>query len=151
MKKHQSIPSKPTTPEQREQKRTYLINLLNRIPQSEIQLQSKCAELLYFFYPDHWRRFVTVFNNSLRANISGFGIVPGCADTYWLSDNGRIDLIEFKFGKTAKQSDAQKEFEAICVGLGHFYHLCYDEPSFWKIIGFRPPNESDIDNLKWFA
>lgn len=138
------------------QKREYLLNILQKVPKSEQQLQSKCAELLYWFYPDHWKRLVCVYNNSLRANTQGFGQVPGASDMYWL-DYGRVKFIEFKFGATidrpkkSLQSDVQKEWQSICVDLGHFYYLCYNEHTFWQIIGFNQPCEADIAFLKWFA
>lgn len=121
-----------------------LLNLLNRIPTSEQQLQSKCAELLYYFYPHHWKRFVTVHNNSLRANTQGFGIVPGVSDTYWLADQGKTFYIEFKFGPYSKQSSIQIEWQYLCESLGHKYYLCYTEADFWQIIGFNQPCEADI-------
>lgn len=136
-----------------QKQRQYLINLLNRIPKSEIQLQSKCAELLYFFYPDHWKRLVCVYNNSLRANITGFGQVPGASDMFWLAPEGKTIYIEFKFGANTTrpieslQSDVQRQWQSICVDLGHVYRLCYNESVFWKLIDFRQPCEADIDNL----
>lgn len=131
--------------------RQYLTTLLNRIPKSEIQLQSKCAELLYFFYPDHWKRLVCVHNNSLKANVSGFGIVPGASDMYWLMPNGRVRFIEFKFGKNAKMSDAQHEWYAILKRLEHEYYICDTESFFWLLIELDAPVEADIEKLKWFA
>jgi hypothetical protein len=130
----------------------YLLNLLRRIPKSEIQLQSKCAELLYFFYPNDWKRLVTVHNNSLRANTQGFGIVPGASDMYWLAAEGKTIYIEFKEpGGNGGQSEKQIKWEALCKRLGHTYHICWNEVSFWKIIGFKQPDEADILNLKLFA
>lgn len=137
----------PTNPKKQ---REYLIALLNRIPQSEQQLQSKCAELLYFFYPDHWKRLVCVHNNSLRANTQGFGIVPGASDMYWLGEDGRVLFIEFKFGSNTRSKD-QKKWAAILGDLGHYYYVCYNELAFWNIIGFNQPCIADIENLKWFA
>lgn len=131
-----------------DKKRQYLINLLNRIPKSEQQLQSKCAELLYFFYPYHWKRLVCVYNNSIRANTQGFGQVPGASDMYWLADNGRTIFIEFKFGKNT-MSPAQIEWYAILKRLGHEYYICVSELFFWALIEFNQPCESDIDNLNW--
>jgi hypothetical protein len=123
----------------------YLINLLNCVPVSEIQLQSKCAELLYFFYPNDWRRLVTVFNNSLRANTLGFGIVPGVSDTYWLAEYGIVIFIEFKEpGGTGKQSKNQILWQALCERLGHKYYICWSEVTFWQIIGLKHPCEADI-------
>lgn len=127
----------------------YLIALLNKVPKSEIQLQSKCAELLYFFYNDHWKRLVCVHNNSLRANVAGFGIVPGASDMYWLANNGITLFIEFKFGIKGVLSDKQKAWWLICEGLGHQYLICKEEYDFWNIIDFRAPCEADIGNLKW--
>lgn len=138
------------TPKPQKQ-REYLINLLNRIPKSEQQLQSKCAELLYFFYPDHWKRLVCVYNNSLRANTQGFGQVPGASDMYWIGDGGRVKFIEFKFSIKSAVSKDQYEWAAILNDLGHVYYLCYCEVDFWQIIGFNQPCETDIENLKWFA
>lgn len=132
-------------PTNSQKQREYLITLLNRIPKSEQQLQSKCAELLYFFYPDHWKRLVCVYNNSLRANTSGFGQVPGASDMYWLANYGHTIYIEFKNGLKGVQSDAQKEWQAICVHLGHDYRLCHFEYQFWQIISFNQPNEADIE------
>lgn len=133
-----------------QKQREYLIVLLNRIPKSEQQLQSKCAELLYFFYPDHWKRLVCVHNNSLRANVQGFGIVPGASDMYWLGQNGVTVFIEFKFGDN-KQSQVQNEWALICASLKHLYCVCNSEYLFWHIIGFNQPCIADIENLKWFA
>lgn len=133
-----------------QKQREYLINLLNHIPQSEQQLQSKCAELLYFFYPDHWKRLVCVHNNSLRANTQGFGIVPGASDMYWLESDGRTIYIEFKFEK-GKQSPDQLEWYMLLRQLGHEYYICDSESFFWALIQFNQPCEADIDNLKWFA
>jgi hypothetical protein len=137
----------------------HLLTLLNRIPKSEQQLQSKCAELLYYFYPEHWKRLVCVHNNSIRANTQGFGIVPGASDMYFLMPGGKTIYIEFKYieivnGKVIKSgspSKAQLEWQALCVDLGHDYRLCYDEPNFWQIIQFNKPNEADIAKLKWFV
>ena len=64
---------------------------------------------------------------------------------YWLAA-GKVTFIEFKFGDN-KQSKDQIEFQAICECLGHFYYLCYDEATFWKIIDFNQPVEADIDKL----
>lgn len=128
-----------------QKQREYLINLLNRIPTSEQQLQSKCAELLYFFYPLHWKRLVCVYNNSLRANTSGFGQVPGASDMYWLANQGEVFFIEFKFGKNAKFSPAQIEWQHLCASLWHHYIVCDSEICFWQIIGFNQPNEADIE------
>lgn len=127
--------------------RQYLNNLLARQPKSEAQLQSKCAELLYFFYPDHWKRFVTVHNNSLRANTMGFGIVQGATDTYWLADHGRVKFIEFKFGPRGCQSEAQVEFMQLCDTLGHKYYICDSEALFWLIIDFKQPCADDIEKV----
>ncbi len=132
-----------------DKQRQYLINLLNRIPKSEMQLQSKCAELLYFFYPVHWKRLVCVYNNSLKANIQGFGQVPGVSDMYWLAEKGRTIYIEFKFGPKQRISEAQKEWHELCYQLGHTYVICDNEIFFWQIINFTQPCEADIDNLKW--
>lgn len=134
-----------------QKQREYLINLLNHIPQSEQQLQSKCAELLYFFYPDHWKRLVCVHNNSLRANTQGFGIVPGASDMYWLESDGRTIYIEFKFGDKGVLSNDQKDWWQLLDALGHRYLICRSESYFWNIIGFNQPCEADIENLKWFA
>lgn len=128
---------------------TYLTSLLNRAPKSEAQLQSKCAELMYFFYPNDWKRLVCVHNNSIRANTQGFGIVPGASDMYFIADQGRTIYIEFKFGSN-KQSPDQIEFEALLKRLGHTYVLCYTEAEFWNIVSFNQPNEADILNLDWF-
>lgn len=129
-----------------QKQRNYLTTLLNRIPTNEQQLQSKCAELLYHFYPNEWKRLVCVHNNSFRANTQGFGIVPGASDMYWLEDWGKIKFIEFKFGK-GFQSRAQIEWMAQCSVLGHDYYLCYNELTFWQIIGFNQPCEADIDKI----
>jgi hypothetical protein len=126
--------------------REYLLNLLNRVPKSEIQLQSKCAELLFWFYPEHWKRLVCVNNNDRRANTTNVGIVPGASDTYWLAENGHTIYIEFKFDKNT-QSDKQKDWERICLSLGHEYVLCNNEDYFWQIIGFNKPVGAEIVNL----
>lgn len=131
--------------ENREQKqREYLLNLLNKEPKSEIQLQSKCSELLYWFYPNDWKRLVCVNNNDRRANTNNVGIVPGASDTYWLGMSGRVLFIEFKFGQTAKQSIKQIEWEQLCISLGYQYLLCYSEINFWKLIGLDIPTHLDI-------
>jgi len=133
------------TPHQRrEQNRQYLKSLLNRIPKSEQQLQSKCAEMLYFFYPNDWKRLVCVYNNSLRANTSGFGQVPGASDMYWLNPGGEVLFIEFKFGKY-NVSKSQLEWQRLCIDLRHNYYICLNEFTFWQIIGFNQPNEADIE------
>lgn len=136
--------------DQQKKQYNYLIQLLRKQPKSELQLQSKCAELLYFFYPDDWKRLVCVYNNSLRANTSGFGQVPGASDMYWLDPRGKVIFIEFKFAANRMSPD-QLEWAAICADLSHSYELCYNEISFWRIIGFNQPCEADIANLKWFA
>lgn len=129
-----------------EKQREYLLNLLDRIPKSEIQLQSKCAELLYWFYPSQWKRLVTVFNNSIRANTQGVGIVPGASDCYWLQDGGKTLYLEFKFGDN-KQSSKQIEWESLCISLGHRYELCYTEARFWELIGFTQPGIYSIPDV----
>lgn len=133
----------PNTEKQRE----YLLNLINREPKSEIQLQSKCAELLYWFYPAQWKRLVCVNNNDRRANTQGVGIVPGASDTYWLGADGISLYIEFKFGKHSIQSEKQKEWELLCISLGHKYIICNSEPQFWQLIGLSEPKEQGIDGL----
>lgn len=117
---------------------TYITRLFERIPKSEIQLQSKCAELLYWFYPMYWRRLVCVNNNSIRANTQGVGIVPGASDTYWLKSGGKTLYIEFKFGNNT-QSKQQKEWEQLCLSLGHEYVLCYTEEKFWQLVELPRP------------
>jgi hypothetical protein len=136
-----------TLEQRKEKQRAYLTALLNRIPTSEQQLQSKCAELLYHFYPNDWKRLVCVHNNSFRANTQGFGIVPGASDMYWLNPGGEVLFIEFKFGLRGCQSESQKQWESLCCDLGHFYYLCYSEAAFWIIIGFNQPCEADIDKI----
>lgn len=130
-----------------EKQQEYLLKLLNKEPKSEIQLQSKCAELLYWFYPAHWKRLVCVNNNDRRANTQGVGIVPGASDTYWLSPGGRTLYIEFKFGPTAKQSIKQIEWEQLCISLGHQYVLCYSEIVFWSTVGLIQPSYIDIPTV----
>jgi hypothetical protein len=130
-----------------EKQRQYLLKILNHIPQSEQQLQSKCAELLYFFYPDHWKRLVCVHNNSFRANTQGFGIVPGASDMYWIGESGCVKFIEFKFSIKSAVSKDQYEWAAILNGLGHVYYFCYCELDFWQIIGFNQPGEADIEKI----
>lgn len=120
------------------QQAEYISKLLSRVPKSEIQLQSKCAELLYWFYPDDWKRLVCVNNNSLKANTQGVGIVPGASDTYWLESGGNILFIEFKFGNNI-QSVKQVEWEQLCLSLGHKYVLCYTEDQFWEFINLPKP------------
>ncbi len=115
-----------TLTKQQQSQYDYLVKLLNRIPKSEIQLQSKCAELLYWFYPQHWKRLVCVNNNDRRANTQNVGIVPGASDTYWLAPNGITLYIEFKFGNNT-QSPGQIEWQALCLSLGHCYELCYSK------------------------
>lgn len=122
------------TPKQQE----YIANLFNRIPKSEIQLQSKCAELLYWFYPNDWQRLVCVNNNDRRVNTQGVGIVPGASDTYWLASKGVTLYIEFKFGKN-EQSIKQIEWQKLCISLGHTYLLCYSENEFFNIINLPTP------------
>ncbi len=133
------------TPNQIKQQE-YLLNLLHREPKSEIQLQSKCAELLFWFYPSDWRRLVCVNNNDRRANTQSVGIVPGASDTYWLNPNGQTLYIEFKFGNNT-QSVKQVEWEQLCHSLGHSYQLCYSEYSFWRLIGLGAPIYSDIPRV----
>ncbi len=124
----------------------YLLKLLRKEPKSEIQLQSKCAELLFWFYPTQWKRLVCVNNNDRRANTQGVGIVPGASDTYWLAEKGRTIYIEFKFGDNT-QSTKQLEWEQLCLSLGHEYVLCYNELEFWQLINFKQPNEADIPSV----
>lgn len=126
-----------------DQQAEYIRKLLSRVPKSEIQLQSKCAELLYWFYPNDWKRLVCVNNNSLKANTQGVGIVPGASDTYWLESMGNIIFIEFKFGNNT-QSEKQLQWEQLCLSLGHKYMLCYTEDKFWELINLPKPELSNI-------
>lgn len=128
----------------------YLLKLVSRIPKSEIQLQSKCAELLYWFYPNDWQRLVCVNNNDRRANTQGVGIVSGASDTYWLAAKGVTIYIEFKFGNN-KQSPKQIEWEELCDSLNHTYEVCYSEQYFWYLIGFKQPAATDVLLLNWFG
>lgn len=126
-----------------EKQNEYLLKLLYREPKSEIQLQSKCAELLYWFYPKDWTRLVCVNNNDRRANTQNVGIVPGASDMYWQAEHGLTIYIEFKFGNNV-QSPKQIEWEKQCIRLGHKYVLCYTEQKFWNLIEFPYPIESEI-------
>lgn len=132
----------PNTEKQTE----YLLHLLRKQPKSEIQLQSKCAELLFWFYRPHWKRLVCVHNNDRKANTSNIGIVPGASDTYWLADCGITLYLEFKFGDN-KQSAKQIEWEQLAKSLGHEYHLVYNEDQFWGLIGFNAPTETNIPRI----
>lgn len=132
--------------ERKAKQQEYLLNLLKKEPKSEIQLQSKCAELLYWFYPNDWKRLVCVNNNDRRANTSNVGIVPGASDTYWLAELGVTLFIEFKFGNN-DQSVKQVEWHMICERLGHTYCICKDETTFWKLIKLKQPTEADIPNV----
>lgn len=136
----------PKMNERQIKQQEYLLNLLNKEPKSEIQLQSKCAELLFWFYPADWKRLVCVNNNDRRANTQMLGIVPGASDTYWLAELGRTIYIEFKFGDNT-QSPKQIEWQQLCLSLVHEYVLCYDEDNFWITIGFNKPNETDIQRV----
>lgn len=135
---------------QQEKQYDYLLKLILRVPKSEIQLQSKCAELLYWFYPNDWQRLVCVNNNDSRANTSNIGIVPGASDTYWIAQNGKTIYIEFKFGDN-RQSKQQMLWEALISRYGHDYRIVYSEDAFWYLTGFKQPVKADILNLHWFA
>ncbi len=122
----------------------YIRHLLQREPKSEIQLQSKCSELLYWFYPSDWQRLVCVNNNDRKANTSNVGIVPGASDMYYLLPEGRVLLIEFKFGNKSHQSEKQVRWEELATSLGHSYVICRDEQTFWNLVGFKQPELSDV-------
>lgn len=67
------------------------------------------------------------------------GVKKGIPDWMYLRENGKIAWIELKIS-TGVQSKEQLQFQSLCGLLGHDYYICYDEVTFWQIIGFNQPD-----------
>lgn len=61
------------------------------------------------------------------------GVKKGIADWMYLRENGKIAWIELKTD-TGTQSKEQKQFQSLCIYLGHEYHICRSIEDFICII-----------------
>jgi hypothetical protein len=91
----------------------------------ENDLQSKCFQWAWNFYPEYRRLLFCVNNNSENA-IKGsmnraLGVVEGVSDMVQIYYKG-VAFLEFKRA-TGRQRDKQKDFEAKCKMTGHLYIL----------------------------
>lgn len=66
------------------------------------------------------------------------GVKKGIADWQYLGSGGVTIWIELKT-EEGSQSSEQKEFQILCLLLGHQYHICRDYYAFWEILGIGPP------------
>lgn len=104
---------------------------------SEIQAQSKAFVNLWNARPDLRGRVFAINNNS-QNSIKGamnkaMGVQAGVSDMCFLKPEGKVIWIEWKT-EIGKQSMEQKEFERICIELGHEYVIVRNENEFLAVI-----------------
>ncbi len=73
----------------------------------------------YFHVPNASKAHV-----SHRVKLKRMGLVSGVADLLFILPGGRIGAIELKMAK-GRQSDSQKDFEAICGEFGVDYKIAH--------------------------
>lgn len=104
---------------------------------SEIQMQSKAFVNLWNARPDLRYRVFAINNNSQNgikgAMNKAMGVVAGVADMCYLKPEGKVVWIEWKT-EIGKQSTEQKEFERLCIQLGHEYVIVRNENEFLAVI-----------------
>ena len=110
---------------------------------SEGALQSRVFQTHWNYYPHLRKRFCCISLNSpdaKKGNLNkALGVVKGTSDTFYLLEGGKVLWIEFKL-PTGVQSDAQKEWELLCISLGHTYAIVKTEQEFWDLIELKKPN-----------
>lgn len=104
---------------------------------SEIQAQSKAFVNLWNARPD-LRGQVFAINNNSQNSIKGamnkaMGVQAGVSDMCFLKPEGKVVWIEWKT-EIGKQSTEQKEFERLCIQLGHEYVIVRNENEFLAVI-----------------
>lgn len=104
---------------------------------SEIQAQSKAFVNLWNDRPDLRGRVFAINNNS-QNSIKGamnkaMGVQSGVSDMCYLKPEGKVVWIEWKT-EIGKQSAEQKEFERLCISLGHEYVIVRSEEDFLAVI-----------------
>lgn len=104
---------------------------------SEIQAQSKAFVNLWNARPDLRGRVFAINNNS-QNSIKGamnkaMGVQAGVSDMCFLKPEGKVIWIEWKT-EIGKQSNEQKEFERLCIQLGHEYVIVRNENEFLAVI-----------------
>jgi hypothetical protein len=104
---------------------------------NEIQAQSKAFVNLWNSRPDLRGRVFAINNNSVNsikgAMNKAMGVQAGVADMCYLKPEGKVVWIEWKT-EIGKQSTEQKEFEKLCLSLGHEYKIVRNEQEFLEII-----------------
>jgi len=104
---------------------------------SEATLQSKAFQNLWNLRPDLRGRVFAINNNSVGgargAMNKAMGVVSGVADMCFLKANGKTCWIEWKT-ESGKQSPEQIKFQALCLSLGHEYHIVRSEQEFLSVI-----------------
>jgi hypothetical protein len=104
---------------------------------TEAQMQRKAFLNLWESRPDLRGRVFAINNNSV-GNVRGgknkaLGVVAGVADMCYLKPEGQTCWIEWKT-ETGRQSPEQIKFQALCLSLGHEYHIVRSEAEFLKVI-----------------
>lgn len=104
---------------------------------TEQQIQAACVLWFWNTYPQYRMRLHCNNNNSFNrvaGNIAkSMGVVAGVSDMELLWDGGRVIFIEFKTEK-GTQSEEQKKFADMCIGLGHMYLVIHSLNEFKKLI-----------------
>jgi len=110
----------------------------------EDHLQRACLKLAALY-----RRKGCVFhipNGGLRSKreaqiMKGLGVLAGAPDLIILGPGGRVAFAELKAPK-GRQTQGQKDFEALCKELGHTYRVVYTLGEFASLMfatfGFDP-------------
>jgi hypothetical protein len=104
---------------------------------TEAQMQRKAFLNLWESRPDLRGRVFAINNNSV-GNVRGgknkaLGVVAGVADMCYLKPEGQTCWIEWKT-ETGRQSPEQIKFQALCLSLGHEYHIVRSEAEFLAVI-----------------
>jgi hypothetical protein len=104
---------------------------------TEAQMQRKAFLNLWKSRPDLRGRVFAINNNSVggaRGSMNtALGVVAGVADMCFLKPDGKTCWIEWKT-ETGRQSPEQIKFQALCLSLGHEYHIVRSEAEFLAVI-----------------
>jgi hypothetical protein len=106
---------------------------------TEEAFQAACVKWVNDNSFKHRKRLFCINNNAKSGREGSIGVAmgirAGVADTGFIG-TGFMAFIEFKLPK-GRQSDAQKDFEKICIDNGHQYYLVWnmiDFISLWEML-----------------
>jgi len=111
----------------------------------EDALQQQCVmwyhNLVTGRNPSSLRKRLHCNNNNSHNKVAGnrakaMGVAPGVADLEFMMWMGKTCYIELK-RPGGTQSKDQKEFQKLCLDMGHEYHLVYTFEQFKLIINQR--------------